>query len=64
MVYRTFDRVEFRKDMTIFDRINSNIQNFTWGKCLRYPLNEDRKRFCRVLFMSQNDIDKCMVKII
>jgi hypothetical protein len=48
--------------MTIFDRINSNIKNFTWAKCLRYPLNEDRTRFCRVLFMSQVDIDKCMVK--
>ena len=45
-------------------KINMNIENFTWGKCLSYPAPEDRLRYCDVLFQSKTDLKMCKVKII
>jgi hypothetical protein len=49
------------KDLTIFDRINSNIKNFTWNKCLKYPARDDREKFCNILFQSKTETKKCLV---
>ena len=47
------------KEKTIFDRINTHIKNFSWSKCLAYPIHEDRKKYCDVLFDSQIEIENC-----
>jgi hypothetical protein len=47
------------KDSTIFGRINSNIKNFTWSKCLNYPQIDDRIRYCHVLFYSKSELENC-----
>lgn len=46
-------------DNTVFDRVNTHIANFSWKKCLNYAVNDDRKKFCNVLFSSKVEIDKC-----
>ena len=49
---------------SIVDKINMNIENFTWGKCLTYPSSEDRIRFCNILFQSKLEIEMCKVNIV
>ena len=39
-----------------------NIENFTWGKCLNYPIYDDRVKYCDILFNSNSDIKMCKVK--
>jgi hypothetical protein len=47
------------KDKMIFSRVNSHIRNFSWSRCLVYPLSEDRVRFCNILFGSHIEIENC-----
>ena len=43
----------------VVDSINKNIKNFSWQRCLSYPIAEDRIRFCDVLFHSEFELSKC-----
>lgn len=47
------------KDRSIFDRINIHIKNFSWSKCLAYPTQDDRRRYCNILFQSNAEIQNC-----
>lgn len=47
------------KETNIFDRLNTNIQNFSWGKCLHYPVRDERRKYCDLLFSSKIEIDRC-----
>lgn len=47
------------RDHSIFDRINRSIKNFTWSKCLSYPHQDDRMKYCNVLFSSKLEIKRC-----
>jgi hypothetical protein len=47
------------KDKTLFSRVNTHIKNFSWATCLSYPIHEDRKKYCNVLFSSSVEIKNC-----
>jgi hypothetical protein len=50
-----------KKINTLIGKLNMNIDNFTWGKCLVYPNPEDRIRYCDVLFQSKQELQQCKV---
>lgn len=39
--------------------INTNIQGFSWSKCLAYPTYEDRLKYCNVLYHSEILLNRC-----
>ena len=47
------------KTNLVLNQVNQNIKNFSWQKCLSYPVQEDRVRFCDILFHSKFELDKC-----
>ena len=47
------------KDQSLFGRINSHFSNFSWGKCLLYPHEEERNKYCPILFFSETEIERC-----
>ncbi len=49
----------FMLNKNIIKRLEKNIKNFTWPKCLEYRVKESREKFCGTLFTSQYDIRNC-----
>ena len=42
-------------------KINTNIPGFSWSKCLAYITNEDRIKYCNILYHSEIQLNRCKV---
>lgn len=41
--------------------MNEGIPGYTWGKCLKYPNQEDRLKHCLILSHTEHELSKCKV---
>jgi hypothetical protein len=46
---------------SLMGKINTHIPGFSWSKCLAYPTQEDRLKYCNVLFHSDIQLNRCKV---
>jgi hypothetical protein len=46
----------------MFDRLNLHIENYSWGRCVKYSSPNEKVKLCDIIFKSPNEIHKCQVK--
>jgi hypothetical protein len=55
---------KIKDSRNIFDSINSSVENSSsWNICLKYPMVEDRRRYCNVNFSGGPEKKHCSVSL-
>ena len=52
---------KIKDSQQILDTVNHNVSNYSWNDCLRYPMVNDRRKYCSMNFSGGTSKASCVV---